>query len=143
MLRPVISSSLHKGNRESHLAIRIVNVGHREAEITGIGWKIRLLKKQHAQQITIQDGISSALPVRLRDGEEPKYYFPLEDDSRWLKDFLENFLMYYSKSRLKSLKVIVFTSVGMTFEARIEEGLRNKLVEYMQRLGHQKFWKKS
>jgi hypothetical protein len=66
-----------KGPHPEYLLIRIVNIGHREAQITNIGWKVGLFKKQHAIQSTIRDSISSHLPVRLKDGEEAAYYIPL------------------------------------------------------------------
>ncbi|MFZ5452098.1 MAG: hypothetical protein ACOZF2_09560 [Thermodesulfobacteriota bacterium] len=41
------------------LFIRVVNIGHREAQVINIGWKAGIFRKQHAVQTTINNGISS------------------------------------------------------------------------------------
>jgi hypothetical protein len=115
--------------RPEYLVIRIVNVGHRETQIINIGWKVGLIKKQYAIQTTIQDGLSSPLPARLRDGDEAKYYIPLEGGYNWLEGFIKDFYKHNFKSRLRYTKIQVFTSVGKTFESRIEKGLQNKILE--------------
>ncbi len=79
-------------------------------------------------QTTIRDNLSSPLPIRLRDGEEANYMIPLEE-TNWLNDFVDNFLLSYPKIRSRFIKIHVYTSVGNTFEAKIEEGLRKKLLE--------------
>lgn len=114
-----------------YLAIQIVNIGHREAQITGIGWKVGLFKKQYGVQTIMADGISSTMPVRIRDGEEANYFIPLEGDLSWLNDFVNNFLQPNPESRLKYVKVQAFTSVGKKFETKIEKGLQRKFLEHI------------
>ena len=81
------------------------------------------------QVITGAD-ISSPLPIRLKDGETAKYFIPLIDDKRWLKKFATD-MMSSSYPSISSyfLKLQVITSIGKTFEVRIEKGLRKMLVE--------------
>ena len=63
-----------KENPPKFLCINIVNVGFREALITNIGWRIGLFKKQFAiQSVIMNDGMSSPLTIKLKDGEEAKY----------------------------------------------------------------------
>jgi hypothetical protein len=123
-----------QGQKEPHpeyLLMRIVNIGHREAQITSIGWKVGLFKKQYAIQTTIQDGISSPLPVRLKDGEEAKYYIPLHGEYSWLEGFIKDFYQNHPKYRVKHTKIQVFTSVGKTFESTIEKGLQTRILEFI------------
>jgi hypothetical protein len=112
-----------------YLSINIVNVGHREAQITNIGWKVGVLRKQHAIQTTINDGMSSPIPVRLRDGEEAKYLIPLNERTNWLEDFGTKMLTPLPWLQVRFIRVQVFTSIGKTFEAPIEPGLQKMLRE--------------
>lgn len=112
-----------------YLSINIVNVGHREAQITNIGWKVGILKKQYAVQTTISDGISSPIPVRLKDGDEAKYLIPLNEQTKWLENFGKDMLSPFPRIRAHFVKVQVFTSIGRTFESHIEKNLRVRLVK--------------
>lgn len=125
------------GQHPEYVIINIVNIGHREAQVTNIGWKAGLVKKQHALQTTSNDGLSSPLPVRLRDGEEAKYFIPLSKEKQWLKDFAKDMLLPFPKLRSYFLKIQAFTSVGDKFESRIEKGLREMIVESLKdKKGH-------
>ena len=68
-IRLIVTQGI-KGNPPEFLTIRVTNIGHREAQLTNIGWKIGFFRKKHAVQTTIRDGISSELPLRLKDGEK-------------------------------------------------------------------------
>jgi len=117
------------GPREEYMVIQVVNIGHREAQITGIGWEVGLFYKEYAMQPVLNDEFSSPLPVRLKDGEEANYYYQLYGDSNWLTNFSHDFLLHSPKKRSKYIKLVVFTSIGKNFKQIIEEGLRKKLVE--------------
>jgi len=116
------------GPPPEYLAIHIVNTGHREAQVTNIGWKVGFFKKKLAVQMTIKDGLSSDLPVRLKDGQEANYYIPLSENTNWLKEFVHDFLPNKFGLRSRFIKVTVHTSIGKSFEAQIEKGLRDRLI---------------
>lgn len=116
-----------------YLCIKVVNVGHRDAQVTNVGWKVGILRKRYAVQTTINDGMSSAIPVRLRDGEEAKYYIPLNDETNWLEDFGRKMLRPFPSLQVRFVRVQAFTSIGKTYEAPIEPGLREKLIEAVKR----------
>jgi hypothetical protein len=80
------------------------------------------------------DGISSTMPVRIKDGEEANYFIPLENDIHWLNDFVKNYLQPKPKSRLKHVKLQVSTSVGKKFEAKIKKSLQTKFLEHINTL---------
>ena len=117
------------GPHPEFLAIRIVNIGHREAQVTNIGWEVGLLKKKLAVQITVKDGLSSDLPVRLKDGQEANYYIPLSENINWLRDFVKDFLPNKFRLRSRFIKVAVNTSIGKSFKAQIEKGLRDRFID--------------
>ena len=50
-----------------YLVIGITNIGNREAQISGIGWRVGLFRKALSFQLIKSDGISSQLPIRLKD----------------------------------------------------------------------------
>ncbi|MGE3395112.1 MAG: hypothetical protein AB7J97_12475 [Steroidobacteraceae bacterium] len=82
----------------------------------------------------MRDGISSALPIRLKDGEEARYYIPLTGETQWLEDFSKECLLPNPAKRVRFIWVMVYTSVGRVFTARIEKGLREKLRAFAERV---------
>lgn len=128
----VILSQGQEGPPPQYLAIRITNIGYRDVLITGIGWRIGLFKKSYAVQTIPRDGISSALPIRMQDGDEACYYLPLFSDTEWLKQFIQKMLFPSLQWNLNFTYVQVFTSVGKVFEAPIECGLKKRIIEYVK-----------
>lgn len=121
------------GPHREYVVIKIVNIGHREAQITGVGWKVGFFRRQAAVHITINDGMSSSIPIRLKDGEEAHYYIPL-NKINWLQNFARDFLKSFPTIKSRFIKVAVSTSVGKWFEERIEKSLRKMLVEAAKKL---------
>jgi hypothetical protein len=76
------------------------------------------------------------MPVRLKDGEEAKYFILLNNETQWLSDFVKKFLMPHSKFRIWTLRIRVFTSVGPSFESRIEKGLQAEFLKEVERQLH-------
>ncbi len=112
-----------------YLTIYITNVGLRETKVTSIGWKVGYFKKQYAVQGVINDGFSSKLPIKLNDGEEAHYHIPLDKATNWIDKFVQQFLINRSKISFKFIKIQVFVSTGDKFESRIENNLKEKLLE--------------
>ena len=79
--------------------------------------------------------MSSSIPIRLKDGEVANYYNRLEENN-YLNNIARDFLTSYAYSKLRShfIKVIVDTSIGVTFEEKIEKGLRKRLVQAAMQL---------
>lgn len=112
-----------------YLFISIVNVGHREAQLTNIGWKAGIFKKKHAIQTIINNEYSNTLPIRLKDGEEARYLIPLEGDLNWLHAFTNDMLSPLTQLQCRFVKIQAFTSIGKTFESNIEKSLKIKIIE--------------
>ena len=125
----LIATPGEPGPYPEYLIIHVVNIGHRDAQLINIGWKVGIFKKRYAVQTISHDGMSSQLPVRLKDGEEAKYLIPLGGEPDWLRDFAEKMMQPFPKLQGYLVKVQAFTSVGDTFESRIEKGLRKKFNE--------------
>ncbi|MFZ3114558.1 MAG: hypothetical protein WA133_03375 [Syntrophales bacterium] len=128
----VIVSQGSQGPFPQYLAIRITNVGHRDVQVIGIGWRIGLFKKTYADQTIIRDGISSPLPVRLRDGDEACYYFPLFTEIEWFREFIQKMLLPHLRWNLWFTHIRIYTSVGKVFKASLEQGLKKRIIEYVK-----------
>jgi hypothetical protein len=111
-----------------YLSICVVNIGHRDAQIINIGWKAGIIRKRYAIQTTINDGMSSDMPVRLRDGDEARYYIPLDKKPDWLEKFRKDMLHPFPRLQVLFLKVQAFTSGGEIFESKIENSLKKKIL---------------
>ena len=86
------------------------------------------MKKKLAVQTIIKDGLSPDLPIRLKDGQEANYFIPLSENINWLRNFVQDFSLNKFRLRLRFIKVTVHTSIGKSFETRIEKGLRDRLI---------------
>jgi len=125
--QPVVPGQPEMGRTE-WLVIKITNIGHREAQVTTVGWKVGFFKKQLGAQMNFdtplgQTGMSSPIPVRLKDGEEAHYYIHLKTPQvNWIKEMMiDKFLQPHPKIRSRFIKVRAETSVGNVFQARIEK----------------------
>jgi hypothetical protein len=129
-----ILAGLGTGKFPDYVSISIVNRGFRKVRITGIGWKVGLFNKQYADQIVNNLLWSSPLPIELEDGQEAKYLVPFKGAADWLNSFARDFLSTTTFPNLTShfVTLQVFTSAGKTFEKRIEENLRKKLIEAVE-----------
>ena len=119
-----------------YCSIYIVNQGFRKATITNIGWKVGFFRKQYAIQQIDGNAYSSPLPVELTDGQEAKYLIPFKNrtgQDHWIDEFPKGFLDKWPRLKARTLRLQVFTYVGKTFEAKLEEGLIEKLVESAER----------
>lgn len=114
-----------------YCSIRVTNVGFRPATITGIGWKVGLLKKKYGIQTVHGHPASSNLPVKLDYGDEASYligFFGNGTYPNWIDEFPKDFLSNHPRLSAWTIKVQAFTSVGKVFDAKIEKGLRQRLL---------------
>lgn len=115
-----------------YCSIRVVNVGFRPATITGIGWKGGVIRKKYAIQTVHGHPASSKLPIKLDQGDEAHYLVGFLGDGtypNWIDEFPKDFLSSSPRISSLTLKVQAFTSVGKTVEAKVEKGLRQRLVK--------------
>jgi hypothetical protein len=116
-----------------YCSIRVVNVGFRPATITGIGWRVGFFRKKYGIQTVHGHPVSSKLPIKLEHGDEANYLIGFLGDGsypNWIDEFPKSFLPGNPKISSLTLRVQAYTSVGKTFESKIERGLRQRLVEF-------------
>lgn len=121
--------AIYLARRDKNIRLEI-SAGHREAQIVNIGWKIGFFKKEYSIQTLIpNDQISSPMPVRLKDGEEAKYFIPLNEETKWIENIIQKSLQPNPRIKISFMKLQVFTSVGKTFNSRIENGLKKRILK--------------
>lgn len=124
-------------DRPSYLSIGITNTGFRKVTIVNLGWKSGFFKKTYAIQTLYPGPYSDNLPKTIADGEEARFLIPFKNydgNPNWIDEFPRDFLDKYPKLKCKTLKLQVMTSLGKTFEVRVEKGLQEKLLESALRL---------
>jgi hypothetical protein len=116
-----------KGPYPEYVMFRIVNTGDRPIRITQIGWKTGLFRKRFAIQTFEPLPISSNLPIEITHGQDASWFIPLSGQGQpWLDRFAKKMLCTPHQVALWTIKAQFFSSVGYTFETKIEEGLRQK-----------------
>ena len=117
------------GPHPEYVVIKVVNHGGRITNVTNIGWKVGFYKKRYGIQTVPLDPYSSKIPVKLNDGEEATFLIPLKQDKNWISSFSKDFLLPSPRYNLFTVRLQIFTSVGKTFSFKIEEGLKNMLLD--------------
>ena len=130
-VRQIITSGLSE--TPDYCMINVVNTGIRLAKITSIYWQVGFFKnkKQMVQMFGYPE--SEAIPKILAEGEDAYFMLPLRengDKDDWIVRFSQNLLKENSKIVVNmSLKACVCTSVGQTFETKVEKSLTKAILE--------------
>jgi hypothetical protein len=119
------------GPHPEYLAIKIVNIGHREAQISNLTWKTGIFKKSYAVQTTTRDLISSPMPHRIKDGEEASYFIELDSNNDWINIFIKDFLPNFPSLRLWFIRFRVHTSIGKSFSTKLESSFKKLCLKKM------------
>lgn len=125
-----LKTLIQTGARSQDFAtISVVNVGRREATITGIGWKIGLIRKTNLFQVPGAPLYSTRLPSKLHDGESASYFMSVQPDPAgydWVGETKKH-LGKFPRLRVLTMKAQVFTSVGKTVEVRVDHSIHSLL----------------
>ena len=120
--------------------IRVTNIGNRSAKIAIIAWKIgRGKAKKNFIQLFSSNRyvISDDIPKILTEGEEANYYLPIgtRDEYDWSLKFVRSMKECgYDEMHLKTLKIVISTSVGRTFKAKTDVRLIQYLLEEYRKI---------
>jgi hypothetical protein len=121
-----------KTGTKDYLVVSVKNVGFRPATITGFGWQIGFFRKQHCSQLPIPGcSLSTPLPATLTDGQEAKFFIPLDETTDWLENWREPFKGRFGKLRLWSMRVHVCTTVRPV-NTRVEASLREQIAAHLE-----------
>jgi len=129
----IIVGGKRKESYPEFLAIGAINKGSRIATIDNVGWRVGFFRKRHMIQIVTGGSMSSPLPVTLGDGGTAQWLVPLDLEDNWVERFSRDFLLPHWRLTLLTVRLRVFTTVGVAFEARLEGGLRKKFAQECKR----------
>jgi hypothetical protein len=99
---------------------------------SAVGTLSGIFIKRYAVQSIINDEMSSTIPVRLKDGEEAKFLISLNKETNWLREFGKKMLYPFPWLQARFIKIQAYTSLGGTFEAKIEKSLRQKILDALE-----------
>ncbi|MDQ6769836.1 MAG: hypothetical protein M3Z54_07610 [Gemmatimonadota bacterium] len=113
------------GTAPRYFYISAVNLGAREVVVSGITWQVGYFRKTKMIQIPPEPPLGSALPARLKLGEDVKFMVPREDFHREIAS-VRNIV---SRSRLprlaaRSIRVGVYLSTGEEALERLDAETR-------------------
>jgi len=116
---------------ERFVTVEVVNRGRRRAIVDGIIWKLpRLFSEGYDYQWIPAENLyfPERIPATLEDGDRVRFGAPVagfiemwEDvagSSGWLRHI-----------KVRFLRIVVTTSTGLSFQRRIEKGLREELMK--------------
>lgn len=115
-----------EAEHQAVLQMEVINKGRRPAKITSVGWRLgktRQKAKHFVQMTDRSDGMSSQLPVILDDGQEARWYHPLD---AWLAD-VRDFGGAEGKANFDAMHFVFSTSVGGSYAFLIEPSLKDAL----------------
>ncbi|OOE95180.1 hypothetical protein BZG78_15195 [Salinivibrio sp. MA351] len=116
------------------LRIHVVNKGVRPANITKLGWFVgRFKNKKHLVQL-LGDVESDTIPKMLYEGEEANFLIHLSRENKpfvWIESFIKDVLQPNPKKQLKTLRLMVYTSVGQNFKTKIDHSLNNLFLNHI------------
>lgn len=116
-----------------YCVINIVNRSLRPVNITSISWQAGSFRnKKHFIQVFGTPGFDD-VPKVLNEGEVANFMVPMHlngDNKDWIVRFPKDLAGEDGNIRyIKTLKIVVGTSVGQIFRKRVEKNLINKLLE--------------
>ena len=113
------------GHGDRLVSVNVINRGRRAATVSGIGWRLGLLKRR---EFLVPDYQGTTLPAKLEDGDEAAFLFPLDQFASGLLDALPRCaLLPLPGICLGTMQAIIATTAGRAFYATITRDLRHEL----------------
>jgi hypothetical protein len=122
------------GPHEEIINFQVTNIGQREANITTIAWRVGFIRKSQAIQMFDNSRFANELPVLLRDGKQAGWMISLTENEGWLTDFCKSLLFPHWRLNIGFVRLQVHTSIGKVFETKIEQNLKEKLVQECKKI---------
>ncbi len=108
---------------ETHLSIGVTNLGDRPVTINSVGWAIGKRKNLRMCVQPVSAKFTSDVPVELSHGKNANFMVSFKTMPNWPREFAREFVRDVSDKNLKTLVVLIGTSVGETIHVRPEGGL--------------------
>ena len=108
---------------QKHLDIRVTNLGERDITINTVGWAVGKGKKRTLAMQTVSGPHTAQYPALLSYGKSIDFMVSFVQTPNWGKDFAIGFVKDLSDSNLKTLRVLVHTSVGQTIACKPDKNI--------------------
>lgn len=118
------------GERLEYLCVEVTNIGRRPAQITNLYWRDGYPRGAQFVWIAPRNALSSTVPVILTDGQRANYFVLMSEFFDANGDLAPHFKGPRGRIRACLYRVGVSTSAGPRFEARLEKGLRDRLLKF-------------
>jgi hypothetical protein len=129
-LKSITTSDLFdrkKTNKGVYLSA--TNTGSRTARVISFSWRCGFLKKHWTVQPSSKNEHSTPFPQDVYDGEEVRYWIPIEMFAQNIKRFFPSeFAKKYPELYVKSLRIEVSTSAGAQPSGKVEKPLQEHIV---------------
>ena len=122
------------GHGDEFVSVNIVNRGRRPAQITGIFWRVGIFKRSTFFHTVQTAPGSSALPVKLEDGDEAAFIYPVDAFFAGFRDGApQNTFRRFPSLQSFFMHVEVATSTGRVFSERISRSMQREVVKRLQK----------
>lgn len=112
---------------EEHVGITVVNQGDRPVTINSVGWRVGKRKQSRFCIQPVAGQYTHQYPKQLAHGEQASFLVSFKIAPAWTKEFANGFIQDVSPHNLKTLRALVYTSIGQTVEASPESNLLERL----------------
>lgn len=114
---------------EEHVQIGVVNHGDRVVVVNSVGWKIGTQKNARFCVQPVSGKWTHDYPKQLAHGEQATFLVSFAATPDWPADFANGFVRDVSHRNLKTLRALVYTSLGQTVGVVPESSLLQRLRE--------------
>jgi len=116
--------------QQEFIMLSATNIGHRKAVVCNIGMKVGLFRKRHAIITPMKDAYSDGIPFSIDDGEVAKWAIPLNDDKKWIKDLIGDFVK--TTMDAKTLRFLIMTTHGTTKSIKPDANLVEEIINALK-----------
>jgi hypothetical protein len=125
----VLIDSANVDAASEHVTITVTNIGTRVFTLGGVSWRLGLFKRQNYFLIPPPNQYSSRIPVKLSDGEQASFHFPIAHfRDRDRPTLLTNAPKRFRRFWLLFTRLLVHTTTGQTFAFRVHKSIRQELL---------------
>ena len=114
---------------EQHVQISAVNHGDRVVIVNSVGWRVGKRDDTRFCIQPVSGRWTQDYPKQLAHGEQASFLVSFKATPEWPTHFARTFVRDISDKNLKTLRALIYTSLGQTIEVVPEPDLLKKLRE--------------
>ena len=115
------------GPQQDVVNFRVTNVGERPVTISTIGWCIGKGKRRHYFIQMLSGVVGDHLPKKIEHGETATFIVSLSESPDFFEKFAKHVIDENYTNKLKTIRVLIHTSVGHLENVAPDKNLLDKL----------------